>query len=64
MIKGMLYVCPDCKRLVLYYPDADGTILNNSIMCANDGYQMRLFIIDNLFLDRMLQGKDLNNSED
>lgn len=56
MIRGVIHICPDCKKLVttMLGNDAD-TLYVGGLICTNDGYRMRPILIDDLLVDRLLK---------
>ena len=62
MTHGLIYICPECRKVTLFKAHEDGTFIMNKLMCADDGYEMRLFKLDDLFVDQMLKGVSPNAS--
>ena len=56
MIHGVIYICPECRKIALFKPNEDGTFNVSNMLCADDGYLMRAFYVDSLFIDGLLKG--------
>lgn len=56
MIYGLIYICPECRRVAIFRPHDDGTLIMNKITCASDGYEMRMIKLDTFMVDQILKG--------
>lgn len=59
-IHGLIYICPECRKVTLYSPAADGVFNLSPQLCAGDGYVMKMVKLDSLMVDQMLKGEDVN----
>ena len=59
MIYGVIYICPECRKVSLFKPGEDGTLNVSNMLCCDDNYLMRPFYLDALFIDRLLKGQSV-----
>ena len=57
MIRGIMHVCPECRHVVVYTPTDAGVMPCPVMLCAEDGYQMKQFVVDDMFVTELLCGR-------
>jgi hypothetical protein len=61
-IYGLICICPECRRVALYKAQEDGVFNLAPVVCAADGYSMKIIKLDSLLVDQLLKGSDINAS--
>lgn len=54
-IQGILFICPECKKTLLFKPREDGTMDISQLICVEDGYIMKPVQLNELMIDRILR---------
>ena len=62
-IYGLICICPECRHVALYQPTGDHTFNLAPLVCAADGYIMKIIKLDSFLIDRLLKGVDINASD-
>lgn len=62
MIHGLIYICPECRKTLLFTPNDNGTLYLQDTICSSDGYKMKLIRLDSLMIDRLLKDTVANAS--
>jgi len=57
MIHGIIYICPECKGTWMENVGDNTVIQAQRLLCVNDGYMMRPFVLNDLLVDSMLKGE-------
>lgn len=57
LVQGVMYVCPECHKTVMFRAHEDGTFGAGGLLCAADGYSMRPFVLNDFFLESLLKGE-------
>ena len=56
MIHGIIYICPECRKVLKFAAYPPGYYNVSQIMCAEDGYRMKMILMTDLFVDQLLKG--------
>lgn len=59
-IYAILHVCPECLKAIPFVPNVDSTIPAANLQCADDGYVMRRFEVNDLFVSSLLKGQPIS----
>ena len=55
MLKGIIHICPECRKVVLNVPNEDNTLWAGGMLCSNDGYRMKAILLNDIMIDRLLK---------
>ena len=56
MLKGIIHICPECRKVILEGPNIqDNTINVSQLLCVSDDYRMKQILLDSLMVDRLLK---------
>ena len=56
MIHGLIYICPECRNVLVYRAHEDGTVNLNTVVCVEDEYTMKVVKLDTALVDKLLKG--------